>query len=128
MIALWLACGLTRPWNNSRLDIERKLTVQPELFLVGTEDDVVIATVMAGYDGHRGWINYFAVSPEYQRKGLAKQLMADVEVRLKAIGCPKINLQVRVGNDSAMAFYRAYGFEEEERVSFGKRLISDVQP
>jgi ribosomal protein S18 acetylase RimI-like enzyme len=125
VIALWEACGLTRPWNNPRLDIERKLTVQPELFLVGTEDDAIVGTVMAGYEGHRGWVNYLAVSPLLQRRHLGEQLMREVEFRLLARGCPKINLQVRVGNDAAMAFYRRIGFVEDESVSFGKRLISD---
>jgi len=126
VIALWEACGLTRPWNNPRLDIERKLTVQPELFLVGTEDGVIVGSVMAGYEGHRGWVNYLAVSPGLQRNRLGEQLMREVEVRLLALGCPKINLQVRTGNDSAMAFYRRIGFVEDETVSFGKRLIPDT--
>lgn len=125
VIALWEACGLTRPWNDPRLDIERKLMVQPELFLVGEVDGRVIASVMAGYEGHRGWVNYLAVAPDQQRRGLAQQLMADVEVRLKARGCPKLNLQVRSGNDSAMQFYREIGYVEDGSISFGKRLIPD---
>lgn len=127
VIALWETCGLTRPWNNPRLDIERKLTVQPELFLVGEEDGHLIASVMAGYEGHRGWVNYLAVSPSHRRQRLGEQLMSEVEVRLKAMGCPKINLQVRVGNEAAMAFYREIGFVEDHSVSFGKRLIPDAE-
>lgn len=127
VIALWESCSLTRPWNNPRLDIERKLTVQPELFLVGEEAGILIASVMAGYEGHRGWVNYLAVSPPHRRQGLGEQLMSEVEVRLKALGCPKINLQVRVGNDAAMAFYRELGFVEDQSVSFGKRLIPDAE-
>lgn len=125
LIELWEACGLTRPWNNPRLDIERKLMVQPELFLVGELNGRIVASVMAGYEGHRGWVNYLAVSPDHRRQGLAEQLMSDVEARLKARGCPKLNLQVRAGNESAIRFYRDIGYVEDGSISFGKRLIAD---
>ena len=125
VVQLWIDCGLTRPWNNPLLDIERKLQVQSELFLVGERDGHIIGTVMAGYDGHRGWVNYLAVSPGLQSAGLGRLLMTEVESRLLALGCPKVNLQVRIGNDGAMAFYRRLGFVEDEAVSFGKRLIPD---
>lgn len=125
VIALWQRCELTRPWNDPRKDIERKLTVQPELFFVGERDGFVLATAMAGFDGHRGWINYLAVSPEVQKQGLGRQLMTHVEQALTAMGCPKLNLQVRAGNAQALAFYQAIGYEQDEVVSMGKRLISD---
>ena len=125
VIALWQRCELTRPWNDTRKDIERKLTVQPELFVVGERQGQIVATAMAGFDGHRGWINYLAVSPEVQKQGLGRQLMTHVEQALTAMGCPKLNLQVRAGNAQALAFYQAIGYGQDELVSMGKRLISD---
>ena len=125
VIALWEVCGLTRPWNNPALDIQRKSALGDELFLVGEKDDQITCSVMAGYDGHRGWINYLAVAPHVRNSGLGKQLMNDVEARLLALGCPKINLQVREGNDAVMAFYESLGFTSDACVSMGKRLIPD---
>jgi|SRR5688572_11832620 len=126
VVALWERCRLTRPWNDARKDIARKLSVQPELFLVGEVDGAVVASVMAGYDGHRGWVNYLAVSPEVQRKGFGKALMQEVEQRLLARGCPKINMQVRTSNAEAIAFYRRLGYAHDESIALGKRLIPDA--
>lgn len=125
VITLWQRCELTRPWNDPHKDIERKLTVQPELFVVGERAGKIVATAMAGFDGHRGWINYLAVSPEVQKQGLGRQLLTHIEQALAAMGCPKLNLQVRAGNAQAMAFYQAMGYGQDEVVSLGKRLISD---
>ncbi|SDZ51222.1 GNAT family acetyltransferase [Herbiconiux ginsengi] len=125
VVALWDACGLTRPWNDPRKDIARKLTTQPELFLVA-ESGTLVGTAMAGYDGHRGWVNYLAVDPDMQGRGLGRALMAEVEQRLEALGCPKVNLQVREGNEPVMEFYRAIGYTRDAAVSFGKRLIPDL--
>jgi len=125
VVQLWIDCGLTRPWNSPRKDIERKLMVQPGLFLVGVLQGKVVASVMAGYEGHRGWVNYLAVSPALQASGLGRQLMTCVEERLFALGCPKVNLQVREGNDQAKEFYRRLGYSEDRVASFGKRLIAD---
>lgn len=125
VITLWQRCELTRPWNDPHKDIERKLTVQPELFVVGERAGKIVATAMAGFDGHRGWINYLAVSPEVQKQGLGRQLLTHIEQALAAMGCPKLNLQVRAGNAQAMSFYQAMGYGQDEVVSLGKRLISD---
>jgi ribosomal protein S18 acetylase RimI-like enzyme len=125
VIALWSRCGLLRPWNDPRKDIARKLRVQRELFLVGILDGVVVATVMAGYDGHRGWINYLAVDPGHRRIGLGSSLMMEAERRLRELGCPKINLQVRRENIEGNAFYSDIGFTEDDVVSYGKRLERD---
>jgi ribosomal protein S18 acetylase RimI-like enzyme len=125
VIALWQACGLTRPWNNPALDIARKLTVQPELFLVGEIDGEIVASIMAGFEGHRGWVNYLGVAPAQRGKGLARALMARVEELLLARGCPKINLQVRADNAEALGFYAAMGYGQDAALSLGKRLIVD---
>ncbi|WP_382307770.1 GNAT family acetyltransferase [Herbiconiux sp. UC225_62] len=126
VVALWGACGLTRPWNDPRKDIARKLTTQPELFLVAESEGALVGTAMAGYDGHRGWVNYLAVDPSAQGRGLGRILMAEVERRLEAQGCPKVNLQIREGNEPVMGFYRTLGYTRDGAVSFGKRLIPDV--
>jgi ribosomal protein S18 acetylase RimI-like enzyme len=135
VIALWQACDLTRPWNNPLLDIRRKCALNDHLFLVSEERNVnqpggqqqsaIIGSVMAGYEGHRGWINYLAVAPQRRSAGVGRQLMLEAERRLLALGCPKINLQVRNGNDAVIAFYKAIGFSDDRCVSLGKRLIPD---
>ena len=125
VVALWSDCGLVRAWNDPRKDIARKLAFQRELFLVGTAGERIIATVMAGYDGHRGWINYLAVDPGSRRQGLARHMMTAVEERLRALGCAKINLQIRRDNGDAIAFYQRIGFGEDAVVSMGKRLVRD---
>ena len=83
LVSLWNMCKLTVPWNNPYKDIARKLKVQSELFLIGYLEDKLIASIMAGYDGHRGWINYFAVHPDFQSRGYGKQLMVSVENGLR---------------------------------------------
>jgi len=125
VIALWKECGLVRPQNDPRADIRRKLAVNPELFLVGTIDGQIAASVMAGYEGHRGWINYLAVAPALQQLGYGRQIMARAEELLLALGCPKINLQVRTTNQQVIEFYQRLGFVQDEVVSLGKRLIPD---
>ena len=125
VIALWEACGLTRSWNDPRKDIERKRSVQREWFLVGTEDRAVMASVMVGYDGHRGWINYLAVDPAHRNKGHARALMREAERLLEAAGCPKINLQIRATDAAVIEFYKSIGYARDDVVSFGRRLIAD---
>ena len=125
LVFLWNMCKLTVPWNNPYKDIVRKLQVQAELFLVGFLEDKLIASVMAGYDGHRGYINYFAVHPNFQLRGYGKQLMDNIENKLRELGCPKINLQIREGNDKVFSYYQILGFVEEKRINMGKRLEDD---
>lgn len=125
VIALWDRCGLLRPWNNPHMDIARKKQIQRELFLVGLVGQKIVAATMAGYDGHRGWVYYFGVDPAYQRNGYGRALIAEVERRLRELGCPKLNLQVRRGNDGAAAFYESVGFDEQDLLHFGKRLEED---
>ena len=125
VIALWRDCDLTRPWNDPARDIDRKLALADDLLLVSTVDDRVVGTVMAGYEGHRGWINYLAVEPTERGAGHGRALMAVAELRLRELGCPKINLQVRATNPDAIAFYERIGFTVDDTVSMGKRLFSD---
>jgi ribosomal protein S18 acetylase RimI-like enzyme len=125
VVALWRRCELTRPWNDPHKDIARKLAEQPGGFLVGEIEGRVVATVMVGYDGHRGWINYLGIDPDAQQQGLGRALMDEAERRLRARGCPKINLQVRCTNTQAIEFYRRIGFTQDDVLSFGKRLEHD---
>ena len=125
VIALWQACDLVRPWNDPRKDIARKLQVNREWFLVAERETRIVGSVMAGYEGHRGWINYLAVDPAAQRCGLGRALMAEAERLLRAAGCPKINLQVRSTNAAVLAFYRRLGFAVDDVVSLGRRLETD---
>ena len=127
VVQLWQDCGLTRPWNDPHKDIARKLGVLPELFIVGTDDaGAVMASIMIGYDGHRGWLNYLAVHPRHQRQGHASRLVAHAEQLLQAMGCPKLNLQVRAGNEAVIALYTRLGYADDHTVTLGKRLISDL--
>lgn len=125
VVALWQACDLTRPWNDPHKDIARKRQVHPELFLVGEVQGGLMASAMFGYEGHRGWLNYLAVAPDHQRQGHAKAMMQHGETLLLALGCPKVNLQVRASNASVLAFYQSLGYQDDQVVSMGKRLIPD---
>jgi ribosomal protein S18 acetylase RimI-like enzyme len=125
VIFIWEQCDLVRNWNNPNFDIQRKLNFQKELFFVGLLNDEIIATAMFGYDGHRGWLNYFAVLPNFQKRGFGKQLMTFGEMALIERGCPKLNLQIRNDNTKAINFYQKVGYKEDAAVSFGKRLIED---
>ena len=125
VVALWEECKLTRPWNDPHKDIARKLAVQPELFLVGVIGEEVVASVMAGYEGHRGWVNYLAVTPRFRGRGHARALMQHVEALLLERGCPKVSLLVRNSNRDALEFYRHLGYAQDESISLGKRLIAD---
>ena len=104
-------------------DIRRKLAVQRELFLVAETASELVGTAMGGYDGHRGWVYYVAVHPKHRRRGIARNLMTELEDSLRVLGCAKLNLQVLASNETACAFYRKLGYQVEERVSMGKRLV-----
>lgn len=156
LVTLWERCALTRPWNDPRRDITRRLAIEDDLFLVGSpvaaerdrpaighlvadendrpvagnsgEDDntPIVASAMGGYDGHRGWVYYVAVDPTHRGHGHGAELMRELERRLLARGCPKLNLQVRSDNPTARAFYRRLGYAMDETASLGKRLIDDT--
>jgi len=125
VVEVWRQAGLVKHWNDPYKDIERKSKVGADLFLVIDLDGEVVATIMGGYEGHRGWINYLAVSPRYTGRGYARALISEIEKRLLAIGCPKINLQVRKSNAEAISFYTHLGYLEDDSVGLGKRLIPD---
>ena len=110
------------PWNAAEVAIPAKLKIQPDLFLVAIEQTLVAGSIMAGYDGHRGWLYAVAVLRSYQKRGLGRALVKEAEERLRAIGCKKINLQVRASNTIVIKFYQSLGYEVEERVSMGKRM------
>lgn len=131
VVALWTEAGLTRPWNDPRLDIERKLTVQPELFLVVEDEERstsarIIGTVMAGYDGHRGWLYYLATARSHRHRGIARSLVREAERLLLEMGCPKVQLMVREGNEEALGFYDDLGYERFSVSNTGRRLIVDA--
>ncbi|MET0813177.1 MAG: GNAT family acetyltransferase [Microbacterium sp.] len=125
VVALWQEVGLTRPWNNPHQDISRKLRVQPELFLVAADGDEIVGSVMAGYDGHRGWLYYLASAPAHRGEGIARRLVEHAEELLTDLGCPKVQLMVRPDNGVTQGFYAALGYEPFETWTTGKRLIAD---
>ncbi len=125
VLELWQACGLTRPWNDPQRDIDRKLSVQPELFFVGSLEGELVATAMAGWDGHRGSVYYLAVHPDWQGCGLGRQLMGAVEAALLRQGCPKANILVRTDNADAAGFYQSIGYQLDAVSCYGRRLVPD---
>ncbi len=122
VVQLWKDCQLIRSSNDPHHDIRCKIAAQPDLFLVGTLNGRVVASVMAGYEGHRGWLNYLAVSTSCRHRGFGRQMVAAAEKRLRLLGCPKINIQVRAGNTQVIEFYKNIGFQMDDVISLGKRL------
>ena len=137
VVELWRRAGLTRPWNDPHRDVRRKLGVQPDSFLVGVDapaagrsgtsgQESVVASVMAGWDGHRGWISFLAVDPDRQHEGLGAALVAEAERLLLEAGCPKVMLMVRTGNEGVLGFYEHLGYSRDDVVVLGKRLVPDA--
>jgi ribosomal protein S18 acetylase RimI-like enzyme len=122
VVELWRKCGLVVPQNDPVEDIQRKVDFQPELFFVALLEGKVIGSVMVGYEGHRGWINYLAVLPDYQKQGYGRKLVERSIRELEKIGCLKVNLQVRRINLSVIDFYKHLGFKDDDVVGLGKRL------
>lgn len=125
VVDLWNRCGLIVPWNDPARDINRKLQVQPELFVVGVRESKLIASAMGGYDGHRGWIYYLAVDPEHRGRGYGSRFIEHLSAELRTLGCPKLNIMVRTSNREVIQFYQKLGFKGDEVVCLGKRLITD---
>lgn len=126
VVALWtVVFPDDPPWNEPSLIIRRKRTVQSDLFLVATLDSSVVGTVLAGFDGCRGWVHHLAVAPDARRTRIGSSLMREAAARLTALGAPKVNLQVRASNEEAVRFYQSLGFKVEERVSMSQLLQVD---
>jgi ribosomal protein S18 acetylase RimI-like enzyme len=125
VVSLWERCDLTRSWNAPDRDIDRKLSTDPDGFLIGLADGRVVASVMAGYDGHRGWVNYLAVDPDRRGTGWGRAIMGAAEALLADRGCPKVNLQIRTSNIAAVRFYESIGYTLDDVVSMGRRLVDD---
>jgi ribosomal protein S18 acetylase RimI-like enzyme len=124
VVALWETIfGYKEPHNNPSLTIDKKLEVGDGLFFVAVADKAAVGTIMAGYDGHRGWIYSLAVSPSHRKQGIGSRLVSEAERALIGRGCVKINLQLMEGNESVAAFYSSLGYSIEKRIQMGKRMI-----
>ena len=127
VVALWeTVFGYEAAHNRPGLVIYKKLAVDDRLFFVAVAEQAVVGTIMAGYDGHRGWIYSVAVSPTHRRQGIGSRLVAHAEQALTGRGCVKINLQILAGNESVSAFYASLGYSVEQRVSMGKHIAQNV--
>jgi len=118
--------GYEADHNAPQLVIDKKLEFGDGLFFVALNNQAVVGTTMAGYDGHRGWIYSIAVSPKFQKQGLGSSLIAFAERRLSELGCMKINLQIMEGNEEIENFYLASGYQSEKRISMSKRLAENI--
>lgn len=125
VVALWARCGLTRPWNDPTADIAFARSVQNATILVGRKNGRIAASAMVGHDGHRGNVYYVSVDSDLQGEGLGREIMTAAENWLRAQGIWKINLMVRADNDQVIEFYRALGYEIEERINLSKWLSKD---
>jgi ribosomal protein S18 acetylase RimI-like enzyme len=128
LVSLWSVCQLTRPWNDPYRDIDRKLARDASNLVVLQDEGELVGSVMIGYEGHRGWINYLAVHPDHQHRGLGRLLMGEAERRLRELGCAKVNLQIRASNTAAIEFYRHIGYTVDDVISMGRRLEDDGPP
>ncbi|QOV87628.1 GNAT family acetyltransferase [Humisphaera borealis] len=129
VVALWeTVFGYDAAHNCPSLVIEKKIAVCDGLFFVAINDPGIIGTIIAGYDGHRGWIYSVAVHPGYRKQGIGSRLVTHAEIALAARGCMKINLQIMEGNEAVAAFYSSMGYAVEQRVSMGKRIQKNIPP
>jgi ribosomal protein S18 acetylase RimI-like enzyme len=122
VVALWRRCGLTRPWNDPEGDIALARQDTNAAVLLGRDGDAVVASVLVGHDGHRGWVYYVAVDPQHGRKGFGRAIMAAAEDWLRVRGILKLLLLVRPENTKVQAFYEALDYDEQERIVFAKWL------
>ena len=122
VVALWQACGLTRPWNDPAADIALARRGANATILIGRADGVIVASALVGHDGHRGWVYYLAVAPERRRAGLGRAMMDAAEAWLRTRGAPKIQLMVRDDNEAALGFYESLGLERQKVVMLGRFL------
>jgi ribosomal protein S18 acetylase RimI-like enzyme len=122
VIALWQACQLTRPWNDPAADIALARKGSNATLLVGRDDGAIVATVLVGHDGHRGWVYYLAVSPDHRHQGYGRVMMDAAEGWLREHGIEKLQLLVRPDNKSVKNFYQSLGYAEQERIIYAKWL------
>ena len=122
VIALWQRCGLTRPWNDPAADIALARKGENAAMLVGRDDSGIVASVLVGHDGHRGWVYYVAVDPDCRHKGYGRVIMDAAEDWLRARGIEKLQLMVRPDNSQVQAFYQSLGYSEQERIIYAKWL------
>jgi len=122
VIALWQRCDLTRPWNDAAADIALARRGPNSAILIGRDGEAIVASVLVGHDGHRGWVYYVAVDPDHQKKGFGRAIMSAAEDWLRQAGIEKLQLMVRPGNDTVKAFYQSIGYGEQPRVIFAKWL------
>jgi ribosomal protein S18 acetylase RimI-like enzyme len=128
VIALWQACGLTRPWNDPASDIAFARRGPNSTVLIGREGGAIVATAMVGHDGHRGWVYYVATDPSLRAKGYGRAIMNAAEDWLRAAGVPKLQLLVRPENSGVAAFYQSIGFGEQQILFFTKWLDGREPP
>jgi ribosomal protein S18 acetylase RimI-like enzyme len=122
VIALWRRCGLTRPWNDPQADIALARQGANAVVLLGRDGDAIVASVLVGHDGHRGWVYYVAVDPEHRKKSFGRAIMAAAEDWLRARGILKLQLMVRPDNTQVQAFYETLDYDEQERIVYAKWL------
>ncbi len=125
---LWRRCELVRPWNDPFSDIAfARAAPQAEIF-IGEQDGAIIASVMCGHDGHRGWVYYLAVSPDRQGEDLGRALMATAEGHLRALGVPKLELMIRETNAKVVKFYEALDYKTEPVIVMSRWLKQPAEP
>lgn len=131
IVALWRQCGLLRPWNDPAADIARCLATPTSELFVGAEGRgdpgaaPLCAALMAGFDGHRGWLYYLAVAAERRGRGYGRAMVRHAEDWLVSRGAPKVELMIRANNDEVAGFYAAAGYAREERVVMARWLHAD---
>ena len=122
VVALWQSCGLTRPWNDPAADIALARKGANTMVLVGRDGNAIVATLMVGHDGHRGWVYYVATDPGHRGKGHGRALMHAAEDWLRQTGIEKLQLMVRPDNSKVQAFYQSIGYREQQRIILAKWL------
>lgn len=128
VIDIWTSIfGYKDPRNNPSLVIDNKLAVNDNLFFIAMENGKIVGTIMAGYDGHRGWIYSLAVIPEKRKANVGTKLLKHTENELKKLGCVKINLQIYKNNEIVKEFYLRNGYDIEERISMGKEIPGNIK-
>ncbi|MET0220903.1 MAG: GNAT family acetyltransferase [Tardiphaga sp.] len=122
VINLWRRCGLVRPWNDPEADIALAQRDGNADVLIGRDGEAIVASVLVGHDGHRGWVYYVSVDPDHQRKDFGRAIMTAAEDWLRARGIEKLQLLVRGDNVPVKAFYESIGFGEQDRIVYAKWL------